>query len=56
MRRARDHIRDLHANSTQLQWMVDFFALVFVRLLLSLGTLGDQGGAQVGVSGRPRGV
>ena len=35
-------VRDLHASSSQLQWMVDAYALVFAGLLLSLGSLGDR--------------
>ena len=35
-------VRSLHATSTQLQWMVDAYAVVFAGLLLSLGALGDR--------------
>ena len=37
-------IRDLGATSTQLQWMVDSYALVFAGLLLTAGALGDRFG------------
>lgn len=37
-------VRDLHASSSQLQWMVDAYSLVFAGLLLSLGSLGDRVG------------
>jgi EmrB/QacA subfamily drug resistance transporter len=35
---------DLHANSSQLQWIVDAYTLVFASLLLSAGTIGDRFG------------
>ena len=34
--------RVLHASRSQLQWMVDAYAIVFAGLLLSLGVLGDH--------------
>ena len=37
-------VRDLHATSTQLQWIVDAFAIFFAGLLLSFGALGDRVG------------
>lgn len=37
-------VRALHATSTQLQWIVDAYALVFAGLLLTLGALGDRVG------------
>lgn len=37
-------VRDLHASSTQLQWMVDSYGLVFAGLLLTAGALGDRFG------------
>jgi MFS transporter, DHA2 family, multidrug resistance protein len=37
-------VRDLHATSTQLQWMVDSYGLVFAGLLLTAGALGDRFG------------
>ena len=46
-------VRDLDATSTQLQWMVDSYALVFAGLLLTGGALGDRfgrkGALQVGL-------
>jgi EmrB/QacA subfamily drug resistance transporter len=36
--------RDLHATSSQLQWIVDSYMLVFAGLLLSAGALGDRFG------------
>src|ERR1044072_987115 len=39
-----DVARDLHATSTQLQWIVDAYALVFAGLLLLAGALGDRFG------------
>jgi EmrB/QacA subfamily drug resistance transporter len=35
-------VRDIHASSSQLQWMVDAYSLVFAGLLLSAGSLGDR--------------
>lgn len=37
-------VRSLHATSTQLQWIVDAFAIFFAGLLLSFGALGDRVG------------
>ncbi len=37
-------VRDLGASSSQLQWMVDAYAVLFAGLLLSLGALGDRVG------------
>ncbi|HEY7875021.1 MAG TPA: DHA2 family efflux MFS transporter permease subunit [Actinomycetota bacterium] len=37
-------VRDLEATSTELQWMVDSYALVFAGLLLTAGALGDRYG------------
>src|SRR5579884_700140 len=37
-------VRDLHANDSELQWMVDSYTLVFAGLLLSAGSLGDRFG------------
>src|ERR1019366_426188 len=34
-------VRSIGASSSQLQWMVDAYAVVFAGLLLSLGALGD---------------
>ncbi len=35
-------VRDLGASSSQLQWIVDAYSVVFAGLLLSLGALGDR--------------
>lgn len=37
-----DIVRDLHASSSELQWIVDTYAVVFAGLLLTLGSLGDR--------------
>ena len=37
-------VRDLHASSHQLQWIVDAYALVFGGLLLVAGSLADRVG------------
>ncbi len=37
-------VRSVHATSSQLQWIVDAYAVVFAGLLLSLGALGDRVG------------
>ena len=37
-------VRDLHATSSQLQWIVDAYALVFGGLLLTAGSLADRWG------------
>src|SRR4051794_10240420 len=33
---------EFHASSSELQWMVDSYLLVFAGLLLPLGALGDR--------------
>src|ERR1035441_8757142 len=35
-------VRTLHATSSQLQWVVDSYALVFAGLLMISGSLGDH--------------
>ena len=35
-------VRDLHATSSQLQWIVDAYAIAFAGLLLTLGATGDR--------------
>src|SRR5450631_1344380 len=35
-------VRDLHATSSGLQWIVDAYTVVFAGLLLSAGSLGDR--------------
>jgi EmrB/QacA subfamily drug resistance transporter len=42
--------RDLHATSSQLQWIVDSYMLVFAGLLLSAGALGDRFGRRRALS------
>jgi EmrB/QacA subfamily drug resistance transporter len=37
-------VRSLHASSSELQWMVDAYTVVFAGLLLSAGSLGDRFG------------
>src|ERR1700736_2873670 len=36
--------RELHAPTTQLQWVVDAYNLVFAALLLTFGSLSDRYG------------
>ena len=36
--------RDLHGDTSQLQWMVDAYVLLFAGLLLAAGALGDRYG------------
>jgi EmrB/QacA subfamily drug resistance transporter len=43
-------VRDLHATTSQLQWIVDAYTLVFAGLLLSAGSLGDRFGRRRGLS------
>ena len=35
-------VRTMHATSSQLQWIVDAYMIVFAGLLLVLGSLGDR--------------
>jgi predicted MFS family arabinose efflux permease len=35
-------VRDLHATTTQLQWIVDSYVMVFAGLLLVAGSLADR--------------
>ena len=37
-------VRDLHATSSQLQWIVDAYVIVLAGLLLTAGSLGDHVG------------
>ena len=37
-------VRGLHATSSQLQWIIDAYAVAFAGLLLTLGALGDRVG------------
>ncbi len=43
-------VRDLHATTSQLQWIVDSYTLVFAGLLLTAGSLGDRFGRRRGLS------
>ena len=35
-------VRDINATSSQLQWIVDAYAIVFAGLLLTMGATGDR--------------
>ena len=37
-------VRELHATTTQLQWVVDAYNLTFAALLLTFGSLSDRFG------------
>src|SRR6201982_455227 len=37
-------VRDLHTTTTQMQWVVDAYNLVFAALLLTFGSLSDRFG------------
>src|SRR5271154_5813470 len=37
-------VRELHATTTQLQWVVDSYNLVFAALILTSGSLSDRFG------------
>lgn len=39
-------VRHLHASTTDLQWVVDAYELVFAALVLSCGSLGDRFGRE----------
>jgi EmrB/QacA subfamily drug resistance transporter len=42
--------RDLGATTSQLQWMVDAYILVFAGLLLTMGALGDRFGRKLALN------
>ena len=39
-------VRDLHASTSELQYIIDGYTLVFAGLLLTTGSLGDRFGRQ----------
>lgn len=43
--------QDLDANATDLQWIVDSYALVFAGLLLTAGAIGDRFGRKTALMG-----
>ena len=43
-------VRDLHASTSSLQWIVDGYTLVFAGLLLTTGSLGDRFGRKGALS------
>jgi len=43
-------VTDLHASTSQLQWIVDGYTLVFAGLLLTAGSLGDRFGRRGALS------
>src|SRR5581483_9972508 len=43
-------VRDLNASTSQLQWIVDGYTLVFAGLLLTAGSLGDRFGRRGALS------
>jgi EmrB/QacA subfamily drug resistance transporter len=43
-------VRQLHASTSQLQWIVDAYTLVFAGLLLTAGSLGDRFGRKRGLT------
>src|SRR5438093_2395302 len=43
-------VRDLHASTSQLQWIVDAYTLVFAGLLLTAGSLSDRFGRRMALA------
>ena len=43
-------VRDVHASTSQLQWIVDGYTLVFAGLLLTAGSIGDRFGRKGALS------
>src|SRR5262249_25506570 len=37
-------VRELHASTSQLEWIVDAYSLAFAALVLAAGNLGDRAG------------
>ena len=46
-------VRDLHATTTDLQWIVDAYVIVFAGLLLVAGSVADRIGRKPGIHRRP---
>ena len=46
-------VRELGATTSQLQWIVDAYTLVFAGLLLAAGSLGDRYGRKPALAHRP---
>jgi EmrB/QacA subfamily drug resistance transporter len=42
---------DLHASTSELQWMVDAYSLVFAGMLFTAGTIGDRFGRKMVLQG-----
>jgi EmrB/QacA subfamily drug resistance transporter len=42
-------VRDLHASTSDIQWMIDSYLLVFAGLLLTAGSLSDRHGRRRGL-------
>ncbi len=49
-------VRDLGAEGSQLQWIIDSYTIVFAGLLLTAGSLGDRFGRKKALTARPRHV
>ena len=43
--------KDLNADNTELQWILDAYALVFGGALLTMGALGDKFGRRLALQG-----
>ena len=48
--------RSLGATATDLQWIIDSYAIIFAGLLLSAGAIGDRFGRKRALAGWPRAV